>query len=287
MTRLFRRTGAVTVGTARFGAPIKQVTRQQPTIDFAFVVERSLDREPNTAEIQIYNLSDTSRKLIEQTEDQRVELEAGYLQPDGVRVIFDGDLSKAKSFREGPDIITEISAADGERQYRTARINRSFGDNTSLSSVIEACGRAINVGVGNLAELATQSGFEGLGNIFSEGVVVSGPAREELSGLIESAGLEWSIQNNTLQILPRGSALAGTAVVLSPKTGLIESPSVDSEGVATARMLMIPDVFPGRRVRLESDFVLGEYRVTKAKYSGATRGNEWFIDIEGKPIDAN
>ena len=201
-------------------------------------------------------------------------------------MIFDGDLRKAHSRREGPDVVTEVEAADGERAYRTARVNRSFGAGTSLGSVIQSIGRSLGVGVGNLAELATQAGFEGLGQLFSEGTVTSGPAREEFSGLLDSAGIEWSIQDNTLQLLPRGQALAGTAVVLSSDTGLVESPSVDSEGVATAKMLMIPDVFPGRKVQIESEFVRGLYRVTKAKFIGSTFGTEWFIEIEGKPIRA-
>ena len=275
MTKLFRRTAALTIGTLRL-----------VELDFSFNIEKSLDREPNTAEIQVYNLSETSRKAIEQTARQRVQLEAGYQQPAGTRVIFDGDLRKAHSRREGPDVVTEVEAADGERAYRTARVNRSFGAGTSLGSVIQSIGRSLGVGVGNLAELATQAGFEGLGQLFSEGTVTSGPAREEFSGLLDSAGIEWSIQDNTLQLLPRGQALAGTAVVLSSDTGLVESPSVDSEGVATAKMLMIPDVFPGRKVQIESEFVRGLYRVTKAKFIGSTFGTEWFIEIEGKPIRA-
>lgn len=271
MPRLFKRTATLTVGTLQFTG-----------LDIRFAVSKSLDREPNTAEIGIFNLSQSSRQSVEETEDQQVELLAGYEIEDGASVIFSGDLRKASSTRDGPDIITQIEAGDGERSYRRSRINRSFGADTSLRSVVEGVGESMGLGTGNLSELAGDADFEGLGRTFSEGVVVSGSSREELSGLLDSAGIEWSVQDGNLQLLSRGAALAATAIRLSPQTGLIGSPSIDSEGLMRARALLIPDVAPGRKVEIVSDFVSGFYRVTKATYTGDTASTEWYVDVEGR-----
>jgi hypothetical protein len=271
MPQLFRRETSLTVGTLRFTG-----------LDLRFQVSKSLDREPNTAEIAVFNLSQSSRQQVEETEDQRVELRAGYVEDDGSAVIFAGDLRKASSTRDGADIVTVIEAGDGERAYRRGRVSRSFGAGTSLRSVIEGVGASLGLGIGNLSEVAAGAGFEGLGQVFSEGVVVSGSSREELSGLLDSAGIEWSVQDGNLQLLERGQALATTAVRLSPETGLIGSPSIDSEGLMKARALLIPDVFPGRKVEIVSEFVSGFYRVTKASYTGDTASTEWYVDIEGR-----
>lgn len=275
MPTLFGRTAVVTVGVGAGQA--LRIT----DLDVEFKVSKDLDPEPNTATVRIYNLSASSRKAIESVEETlRWRLEAGY--GGETSVLFEGDIRKASSSREGPDIVTTIEGGDGERAYRGSRVNRSFGPGTSLRSVIERVGETMALGVGNLAERAATSGFEGLGNVFSEGVVVSGPSARELTGLLAGSGLEWSVQDGTLQVLPRLRALAGTAVLLSARTGLVDSPSVDSEGVVKATTLLVPDLFPGRRVRVESEFVRGTYRTTKAEYVGKTDGNEWFISIEGE-----
>lgn len=279
MGRLFKRQVAITVGIGSGQA--LRVTG----LDARFTVKKDLTREPNTAEISIFNLSETSRRAIESQERQRVRLEAGYEPGDGeggLSVIFEGDLRKAGSQRDGPDIVTRIEAADAERALRRGRVNRSFGAGTALSSVIGQVADTLGIGRGNLNQVAGAIGFEGLGNVFSEGTVVSGPARRELAGLLESAGVEYSIQDGTLQLLARGRPLNATAVRLAPDTGLIESPTVDSEGVVSFKALLIAGIFPGRRVQIDSSFVRGIYRAEVVRYIGDTSGGEWFVEGEAK-----
>lgn len=278
MPRLFDRRAALVAGVGG-GNAIRIVN-----LDFDFRVTKNLRREPNTAEIKVYNLAASSRRSLEAAEDQRIRLEAGYAED--LHVIFEGDLRKASSTREGPDIITTIEGGDGERGFRRARTNRSFGEGTSVRSVIEDVARGMGFGVGNLAAQTTGRGFEGLGNTYVEGTVVSGSSREILTGLCRSIGLEWSVQDGNLQLLPFRQAVRDTAVRLTPSTGLIGSPSIDSENVLRARALLIPGIFPGRKVSIDSEFASGLYRVTKATYSGSTFGNEWYVDLEGRSLNA-
>ncbi len=252
-------------------------------LDFSFTVTKSLRREPNVAEVKVWNLSASSRQSLEAAEEQRIRLEAGYAED--VHVIFEGDLRKASSSREGSDIVTTVEGGDGERGFRQARTNRSFGEGTSVRSVIEDVARGMGIGVGNLEAQTQGRGFEGLGAIYEEGTVVSGSSRETLTGLVRSVGLEWSVQDGNLQLLPFRVALRQTAVLLTPETGLIGSPSIDSENVLQARALIIPGIFPGRKVDVRAEFVRGIYRVTKATYTGSTFGQEWYVDVEGGVVD--
>ena len=105
-----------------------------------------------------------------------------------------------------------------------------------------------------------------------------------MTGLAQSAGLEWSIQNGNLQLLGRGAALAAKAIVLRADTGLIGVPSIDSEGVVRARSLIVPDLFPGRKVEILSQAVRGFFAIEKATYTGDTTAGaqEWYVDIEAK-----
>lgn len=273
MPRLWKRIGRLTVGEQRFEG-----------IDFRFTVTKTLDREPNTAEVEVYGLSRSTRRSIEEVDGQPVRIEAGYDNDTGVHVIFQGQLRKGFSSRQGPEIATTIEAADGERAHRSSRINRSFGSGTNLVSVIRSVGESMGVGIGNLVERIGTSGFEGLGNVFEEGVVVSGPSHRELGGLLNGAGLEYSIQDGNLQLLEAGQPLTNLSVRLSSDTGLIESPSVDTEGVLKAKSLIMPQLNPGAKVHIDSDFVNGFFRITKSTYTGDTKGNEWFVDMEGKRL---
>ena len=278
MATLHGRAAAITVGTDDGQA--LRITG----LDFEFKVIKHLRREPNTAEIKIFNLSESSRQSMERAERARIVLEAGYVED--VHVIYEGDLRKAWSKREDTDIITTIESGDGERAFRESRVNTSFGPGTSVRSVMEHVAATMGVGVGNLSEQVSDAAFEGLGSTYEEGAVASGASRDVLTGLASSAGLEWSIQDGNLQLLQFNAATQTTAVLLSKDTGLIGSPSLDSENVLKARALLIPGIFPGRKVEVRSEFVTGVFRVTKASYTGETAGAGWYVDIEGSLVDA-
>lgn len=283
MPRLFKRAAALTIGIGS-GQALRFTG-----LDFNFSVKKSLDRSPNTAEIQIINLSRSSRNQIEQSERERIQLEAGYETEGGLSTIFVGDKRKASSQRVGVDIVTTIEGADGERAARGRRVNQSFGIGTTIDSVVETLGGLLGgeggIGLGNITELTRSSlDFEGNGTEFPEGTVVSGAALEEMRAIVQASGAELSIQDQNFQILRRGQAVPDVAVLLRADTGLVESPSVDSEGVVSARSLIIPGIFPGRQVEISSEFVSGFFRVEKATYTGDTSVGalEWFVDIEAK-----
>lgn len=276
MTQLFRRKVEVVVDTLVLG---------DGGLDVAFEVERTLRRHPNKAQIRIWNLSASHRAQLEQLGSVRVRLRAGY--QDGFAEIFNGDLRRAQSERDGADIVTTISGGDGELATRRGTVNRSFASPVNFDHVLQHLVDAIGVGVGNALSALTgtsldQAGSESRG----AGVVLSGRADDELDGLLTSAGLEWSIQDGALQVLPRGRALDGTAVRLAPDTGLIESPSVSTKGVLTARALLMPDLVPGRKVQIDATTVSGFFRMKKGTYVGDTASDDWSIGLEGEPLAA-
>lgn len=98
-----------------------------------------------------------------------------------------------------------------------------------------------------------------------------------MTDLCRSAGLEWSIQDGCLQLLNIGEALStNEAIQLDSSTGLIGSPSVDSQGVLEFTTLLIPGIAPGVLVDMDSLFVKGGYRIEKVRYQGETVGQDWY-----------
>jgi len=77
---------------------------------------------------------------------------------------------------------------------------------------------------------------------------------------------------------------AGTAVLLTPETGLIGSPTPQNDGRVSAQSLLQPDLIPGRQVQIKSKHVQGMYVVETAQYEGETAGDAWFVNITARPL---
>jgi hypothetical protein len=267
-TLLFKRAVRVVVDTIE----IKDLA-------MTFRVKKTLKPEPNTAELTVRNLNPDHRSHLEQLKVASVLIEAGY--EGGTSTLFLGDLRTAISTTEGPDIVTKLSSGDGEKAVKKARVKTTMKKGTATpQKVLQAVAKSLGVGEGNLVQALGQLG--GIANHFSEGVVMSGSAFREMNAICKSLNLDWSIQNGKLQILSRGKTLDGQAIKLTKDTGLIGSPTVDNDGVLTAVMLLAPDVFPGRKLVLESQRLKGQYRIESCEYSGDTHGQEWYSKLEAK-----
>jgi len=277
MAVLFKRSARVVVSTI-------ELTTDAPegSLDVAFNVAKSLKPEPNTAEIQIWNLNADHRSQLEEAEQVPVSIEAGY-EGETAR-LFLGNLRTAISVREGPDIVTTLQSGDGEKEVKTKRINTSVNPGTANDAVLKQVIKSLGVGLGNTDEIVNGLSFKSVGQLWPSGTVLSGSAARNMTQLAESFGLEWSIQDGAIQLLQKGTALAQLDVAITPNTGLIGSPSVDNEGILSCQTLLIPEIFPGRTITLESERLSGRYRVEQCVYTGNTGGADWYIDLEAKAI---
>lgn len=249
---------------------------------FTFTVERTLRPTPGKATIQVYNLTQSHREEIDGLDTVPVVLTAGY--EDGTHVVFNGDLRDVKNAYTSPDWITEISGSDGQAR-RTARTRRSFRPGTTLDAVVQALASDLGVGIGNVISAIDGARLAGASTEFVAGTTLDGNAWAQLVALCASAELELSVQNGQLQAIPLRQALDGTSLVVSSDTGMIGSPTKAKGGRVVFKTQMIPDLFPGRAVELQSRNVEGgQYRVTKALYRGDTHGPDWFIECEAEPV---
>lgn len=290
---LFGRKWAVTVGTTRI-----------TDLDVTFEIEKTLKDEPNTCSLTVYNLSEDQRAALEELNDPGkavstlatskvkiaarkvvtkgipVQIEAGYENDGALSLLWLGDLRTAHSHHDGPDWVTVLESGDGEKAWQNARIHVSFGPKTPVLTVLTALVREMGLGEGNLAQVAKTLEVTGTGRLLTRGCVLSGRVQDELGAWCRSADLEYSIVDGAIQFVNRGKALAATAIRLSAETGMIGAPSVDIDGNLKARMLMMPDVRPGRLVVVDAERVKGNYKIEKAKWHGDSAGADWFIEIE-------
>lgn len=247
----------------------------------AFEIVKSLaPKTPNSAEVRIWNLNPDHRKQLQELDKVYVSIEAGY--EEGTALIFRGDLRDVVSVREDTNWITTITSDSG-RRARKKRILKSFAPGASVSDVLNAAAKAMDVKLGNTATKVVAAKIRGTqSDKFFNGYALAGAIDYELDRLARSVGLEWSIQDDELQFLDKGQSLQGTGAKLAAGSGLIGSPEKGNKGIVEARALMMPELVPGRRCEVVSEHVKGVFRIETAHYRGSTREKDWYVDMQLK-----
>ena len=263
------------------GGLVQQVGESREILRVTFRVAKNNKGEPNQCELDIYNLSPDRRQVVE-NEGADVVIEAGYTGQ--ISQIFKGDLSFGENLREGTDWITSLEVADGGKQVRKARVQRQTAAGASITTVMEDLTATLGLDIGNLRDkLGEGSLREGLDS-FSTGRVLSGATWGELKRLTRSLGLEVSIQDGSLQFLRPGEATNEGPAIVDQSTGLVGSPERGDKGIVKCTTLIRPQINPGRRVRLTSAALDGDYVCQSITHTGDTHGQNWYSDMELKRL---
>ncbi len=268
---------------ASLSAEVTEITE----LRVAFKVTKTLVKDPNSAEIKIYNLAESTRAKLPGT-GSKVVLKAGY--EDTVEQIFIGDARSIESKREGVEWVTTLKCGDGERAVQHARVNESFGVNTLASNVITTLGEATGLDTGNLSTLAKGGAFPGR---YTQGYAASGKAFKELEKALSAAGYELSIQDGALQVLKPGETTTESVIELSEDSGLVGSPEVSggekkegkkntapSKPVLQVKSLLHGGFRCGRRVAVTSRQYKGVYKCVKVEHTGDSAGGEFYSALE-------
>lgn len=272
MAELFGRDWLITVDTLRTSG-----------LDCSFSITKDTTRKPNKCSLEVFNLPREFRDHLDGLSVRgkkakgriRVELEAGY---QGSRsLIFRGDLRTAESTQHGGTWSTKLEGEDGGRALLQSRVSRGYPPGTPVLTVVRDCAAALGVGLGNVEALATRTTRGGA--TFRQGTTLSGNAAEELTGVLRSCGLTWSVQDGVLSVLQAGQAVATTAVRLSAGTGLVDTPKPSPDGTISARALIVPGLYPGGRVFLDTDRIRGTFGIKRIVYKGDTAGRDWYADL--------
>lgn len=261
---------------------------------FKFKVTRGDIQTPNTAEIRVYNLNQTTAQQI-RDEFTDVTLEAGY--PGNRGVIFRGEAKQVRRGKESTtDSYLDISAADGDSAYNHAVVSVSLKAGSGPVDHAQALVDAMaphGVDGGDRAALSDKQ--------LARGKVMFGLARDHARRLARSEQQSWSIQDGRLTLIPESAYLPGDVVELTAATGMIGFPEQVQDGIKVS-CLLNPSIKVGARVHInnasirdfkfgltlgafaQNEFVPskandGIYRVLYAEHAGDTRGQEWYTTL--------
>lgn len=252
----------------------------------SFSVRKSTAKEPNVAEIRVYNLAETTRGRLKE-KGLGLQLEAGYASELGV--LFKGDVRTVDHTKEKADWVTLIRCGDGERAYRYAKSFESFRPGSNLKDVASRLADSMGTGRGNMLEKLSQALRGGIQQ-FANGFTANGSAQKALDSILTTAGYEWSIQDGAIQVRLPGASAGGTVPLLNSDTGLVGSPehgSPDKAGkVSTvkARSLLRNVYICGQAVQLDARNIKGPHLITALEHTGDTHGGEWYTNLELRPL---
>lgn len=282
-TPLFGRNVSVDIGGLVISTTAEKTGELKDSLRVKFKIVRSSQKEPNNADIDIYNLKRESRAAVSE-KGLVVNLEAGYYE--NTAQIFLGTVEHATHVLNGRDWITKLQADDSGQAYKSSRINVSLAGPAQIGDVLQAAADALGVDAGNVAEKVSAGSIRGALSEFTNGIVLSGKTEQQLDKVLKSMGYSWSIQAGQLQVLGPDETVGDQAFLLTSETGLIGVPEAGEDGLVKARGLLQPEILPGKQVELVtvgSESLNGVYRVEKVTFVGDTWGSEWYVDIEGKP----
>lgn len=255
----------------------------ETALHVCFSIEKSDAENPNDAQVQIWNLSDTNLKILE-TDDCIVELMAGY--GNNMALILVGNVTSAITTRENADRMTELTVVDGYVELSDTVISLSLNGQVNSQTVYQAIADAMGVAIVFAPDLAFK--------ILPNGYSFVGKAKNSLKKMAEYCGHNWTIQNQILQITNPGRAVSSSAYLLSAETGLINIPKRITIEIDKAKYtgweieyLLNGAIGINDIIALESSVANGYFRVHKITIDGDNLEGDWICTAEILEIKAD
>ncbi|GHV57447.1 hypothetical protein FACS1894216_21970 [Synergistales bacterium] len=269
-------------------------------LKIAFDVLKTDTETPNKAQVKIWNLSDDTAQKIKDEFDT-VILNAGYKAKMGL--IYKGNIIQIRRLREKVvDKILEITMGDGDEGYIYAMTNKTLAAGATQKDVLDAA-------IEPMKEFGIELGYcPDLGDeTLPRGKTIFRNSRDVIADICKTTNTTWSIQDGRVDIVPKDEAIPGNAYLISPATGMIDSPKQTNKGVEI-KCLLNSDIHVGSTVKLEGDIEEaaaaddkggkqkskeqpaklasdGVYRVVQCRYKGDTWGNDWYCELVGVAMD--
>jgi len=256
-----------------------------------FEVVKTSEKNANTVRINIHNLNQTSRSTLESptkvtkdgstttTVNTVIRLEAGY--KEDIAQIFIGNVVKAASSKQGTEFVTSIEAGDGSQALKSSQINKTLGAGATTKQVVQELASALGKGIGAVKGIVD--------DVFQNGITLTGDVTQRLDEITNKMNLEWSIQDDKLQILPPDEPSENSGLLITPDTGLIGSPVEREDSKTGAKFLEFTSLLrgsvkPGVSIQLQSRDFNGFFKVRKVTFSGDNRKGPFYMDCEAKEV---
>lgn len=248
------------------------------TVIFEISIQAMAGAAVNTAHFMLYNISETTRADIQFDSAididgagairRSVQFAAGYLYEGYQPVIFQGNILKAFSYRDGPDVVTDISVADGLDAVQLSQIY------SSRAAPWDAKSEAARI-VQTMAQHGVKLGA--IGTLFDKlkstrGVMWLGSSWDVTNKFAVSNGGLACIDKGRVYLMGPNDALAapGSIPEIDARTGLLGTPR-RSGWVVDMQMIFEPRIQVLQIIKVKSSVnpdIEGTYRVERIGHGG-------------------
>lgn len=253
-----------------------------------FNIRMSDKPSANIGFVMIYNLDDDVINYLQENSGNNLVciLEAGDNE-QGLKQIYKGTVSNVAVTDDDTDNYVKLTITDGGLNIKSAFTVRGYPKGTEYKTIIEdLCGdMKLPLGV-----------LEGVEGGLPAPLSLMGDTHSILEDRLRQQGIDYSIQNAVINILPQFYRKAGEVSVITAETGLIGriSPVVndststntvkssDSESVSF-KCLLDGSLSPTETVYLQDREFDGAYKLTSVVFHGDFEGNMWICECVAKP----
>ncbi|UHA71939.1 phage protein [Paenibacillus sp. 481] len=263
MENLFKRRVDVLVGGYRFS---------NKDLTISFDIQFDDDSEPNESSVDIYNLSPNTIANIRK--GMYVLVNAGYDRDVGT--VLQGEITEVSTSKEQVDRITTIYIKDTSDRYKTV-VKQSYRKGAKASEIIRDLIRIAQLPIGDL-QLPEDK-------VYTSGYVVNGDPITAIRKLAAACGAGTYISHGKLMIRGKGKPADRNVIVLSPSTGMIESPQPHESGKKQGlkiKCLMNHRLLAGSYVKVESEKKSGFFVVKEGRHSAAN--NQFHTEVQVEAI---
>ncbi|AHJ68609.1 Hypothetical protein GbCGDNIH2_1555 [Granulibacter bethesdensis] len=251
-------------------------------------IKRMYNNSGNSIKIDLYNINDDSLKLI--INSKYLEVYCGY-ESGPFSLAFSGSSYAIKTGQRNADSIVTVIGFDGSDLLSRSLISYTGEKGIPVRDVIEAAATNAKMPLymaDGIGDRRLKSGFSFYGS-----------AKDMLENICHSVGLQYSVQNKTIQVTRKEETTTRPSVFLSMETGLIryidrtvmgprssaiiqdlnpaDNPYLKDlvssigpvEGVQVYS-LMRPDINPGDPVWLKQGDGYEKFRVDTIEHNGDT-----------------
>lgn len=286
-------------GSGPFTVIPDPITLIQNSVNFSFnyTVTNNVN---NNITLQFYNLSQNSiAQFVGQNNRRGFVFNAWYGNPDiaplGNITIFKGLVYTVSTYREGPDVITEVVGCDMFLNLMASGISESFPAFTPYLTIIQT----LLAKYGDVVSLDPVS-YEYLTGSYKTYKTYTGQLFTIINKIAADAGLIFSVQQNVIRMIPQYLTVVTTNdfQTITDSNGLVGYPRAISLSVQ-----LFPVTFFGGGVNLnqnlsllcvttllrpytlystvflDSEFFTGYYGILNMTQNGEWRGNPWYSTL--------
>lgn len=241
------------------------VTVKNDDLDFTFTVPFDDNLEADEAEVTIYNLTDQTAAKIKYNDE--ITITAGYGNDTGI--IFIGRISKAFTYWQGNDRVTEICAIDTQNLTDIELEDISYGAGTSAQTILKDLIKKLGLPIGTFKPRRDY--------VYTDKVNVTGGLLDNIKQYSEVCGVSTYVNQQKVysRYIKDGDNIGFNICV---ETGMIDDPQIFEEEQVSedfketiqgydVKLLLQHRITTAAIVNIKSRNVTGQYRVRSGKHT--------------------